>query len=326
MKKKLLVMADMKRQYIESIAGFMEENGFEGVIGDPSEASEDELVRQANGCAAVIAGSEPWTGFVIKALGGSLEVIVRCGTGYDGIDMAAATECGVSVANIPGRNATAVAEMAVSMMLALQRRLKEYDIGMHSGRWSPLEVHELSGKIVGLLGFGVISKHVAKLLSGFGCKLLAYDIVQDNDAADKLGVEFTSFEEVISRSDIISIHLPLTAKTRSLINAAAFRAMKPGCILINTSRGGIVNTADLAAALAAGKMGGAGLDVHETEPIPDNYPLLKFENVILSPHAASSTEEAALDMIRASAEQVVLYFSGKPFNLINKQVADRKDK
>lgn len=313
----VLIMADAKRQYFDEAAALLKENGIHTVFGNPLKVGEEDLVCQAQEAETVIAGSERWTRRVMEQCS-RLKLIVRCGTGYDGVDIQAASEMGIQVANTPGLNTYAVAEMALSFILALQRKVLVYNEKMKKGQWGPVDARELRGKTVGLLGFGGIAKQLAGLLQPFGCRLLAYDIFQDQETAKKLGVEFTDMGTVISEADIISIHLPLVEDTRYLICRETIEKMKPGCILVNTSRGGVVHTADLCEALKEGKLAGVALDVHEVEPVPKDYDMLGMENVILSPHVASATEEATLQMINASAASVIKFYKeGRAEHVVN---------
>lgn len=310
-RKKILIMCDMQREYLETIHDILDEHGIDMIIGNPLLIREEELIRQAEDCSFIIAGSERWSRRVLESIRRSVGIIVRCGTGYDGVDIQAATDFGIVVANTPGLNINAVAEMTFSLILALQRKLKAYDCAVRKGNWSSLEVQELSGKNIGFIGFGNIAKKVAMLMSGLECNLLAYDVIKDAQAAKELHVRYAAFGDIVRCADVLSLHLPLNSNTANMINKEVFDVMKIGCILINTSRGRIVNESDLAAALASGRLGGAGLDVHAIEPIPMNSPILKYDNVIVTPHAASSTREAKLQMIHACAMRVIQHCNGE---------------
>lgn len=306
--KNVLIMADADREYFAQAEQMLEKNKIEYSFGNPLDVGEEALIKQAAGSAAVIAGSERWTKKVLESCK-RLKAIVRCGTGYDGVDVNAAKELGIQVANTPGINVYAVAEMALSMILCLQRKLKMYDCAIRQGEWGPLPVRELRGKTVGLIGFGGIARQLARLLSPFDCCLKAYDVCWDGETAEKLGVRFGQPEEIFRTSDIVSLHLPLLPTTRHMICKETLKMMKQECILINTSRGGIVNTEDLCDALKNHVIAGAGLDVHEVEPVPADYgPFLESGRMILSPHVASATWEATAAMIRESVNEVIQFY------------------
>lgn len=305
--RNVLIMADTNREYCTQAEQMLRKNGVEYSYGNPLDTGEEALIRQAAHSVAVIAGSEQWTKKVLENCR-QLRAIVRCGTGYDGIDVDAAKELGIQVANTPGINAYAVAEMALSMILCLQRKLKMYDHAIRQGEWGPLPVRELKGKKVGLIGFGGIARQLARLLAPFDCCLKAYDVCWDEPAAKELGAKFAQPEEIFRTSDIISLHLPLLPATKHMICKETLEMMKPECILINTSRGGIVNTEDLCDALRDHVIAGAGLDVHEMEPVPADYRPFLTPRLILSPHVASATREAAAAMIQESAEEVIRFY------------------
>ncbi len=256
---------------------------------------------------------------MLEACGGTLGCIVRCGTGYDQVDLEAATEQKIAVANTPGQNANAVAEMAFAHMIALKRKLKYYDNLVQKGGWGLSPALELTGKTVGLVGFGAVARKLSGLLSGFGCRILAYDVAYDREALERYQVIPAGLEEIYRESDVISIHVPLLPSTANLIGREAIKKMKDGVILINTSRGGILDIEALREGLDSGKVAGAGLDVHDTEPLPAGYPLLGRDNVILTPHAATSTREAVAHMVDASFARVYQYFARLPIdNQLNK--------
>ena len=314
--RNVLIMADAKREYFTQAERMLRKNRIEYSFGDPLDTGEEALIRQAAHSAVVIAGSERWTKNVLMNCK-ELKAVIRCGTGYDGVDVNAARKLGIQVANTPGINAYAVAEMALSMILCLQRKLKMYDCAIRNGGWGPLPVRELRGKTAGLIGFGGIARQLARLLAPFDCRLKAYDVCWDDAAAEALGVEFGELEEIFSTSDIISLHLPLLPSTKHMICKETLEMMKRECILINTSRGGIVNTEELCDALRDQVIAGAGLDVHELEPVPADYRPFLEPRLILSPHVASATREAAEAMIQEAVNEVIRFYEeGAPAHLV----------
>jgi D-3-phosphoglycerate dehydrogenase len=256
-----------------------------------------------------------------------LKLIVKHGAGVDNIDLAAATRHGVWVASTPGgANSTAVAEGAVALMLAVLRRTCEMDALVRSGRFDTrwqVRLGDLTGARVGLVGFGRIARVVAKICgAGFGADVAACDPMVPAGDMRTLGVTPLNLPELMER-DVISVHVPLAPGTRNLIGAAELERMHRAAIIVNTSRGGVINEAALAGALAAGAIGGAGLDVFEQEPPPDDHPLFALPNVVLGPHIAGVTEASMKGMALAVASIIETVLGGeRPATLINPQVCE----
>ena len=232
-----------------------------------------------------------------------LKVIARAGVGLDNIDIQAADEHGVVVAAALGINANAVAELTLGLAIALARDVVERDRSTRAGEWNRTAGTEISGKTWGLLGFGATGRAVAKLLTGFGCKILAYDpFVKEVN-----GATLTSLEEVISKSDVISIHLPATSETTGLINRNLIAKMKRSALIVNVGRGEVINEPELAVALSEGLIAGAALDVRATEPPKDDL-FKDLKNVILTPHIAGITKEsqAAINKVLVSEIEAAL--------------------
>ena len=215
-----------------------------------------------------------------------LRLIQKIGVGVNTIDVAAAGARGIPVCNLPGTNARAVAEQTLALMLAVLRRLPRFDAGMRAGVWSdpPLQdgLGELGGRVVGLVGYGAIPRLLAPVLAAMGCRLIYTTRAAKLDAMG----EWRPLAALLAEADVISLHLPLTAETARLIDAAALARMKPGAVLINTARGGLVDQAALTEALLSGRLAGAGLDVFDVEPPDLAAPLFRLPNVVLSPHVA----------------------------------------
>lgn len=226
---------------------------------------------------------------------GRLKLIQLLSAGYDGIEIERAREAGVPVATNGGANAISVAEHAVMLMLAVYRRLIEMDRQVRSGGWrsAPLgaeRTYELAGKTAGILGLGNIGREVARRLRCFDVQLLYYDPLRRTPAEEQaLGVRYAPFDEVLQQADILTLHLPLSPATRSLIGRPELALMKPGAVLINTARGELVDEAALIEALARGHLLGAGLDTLAQEPPPPDHPLLRSNRVVLTPHCAGPT-------------------------------------
>ena len=194
------------------------------------------------------------------------KLLIRFGVGFDAVNLADATQYGIKIARTQGANAGAVAEDALLMMMALRRKLNQGQIGVKTGNWVKEIGHETIGATVGILGFGAVGKTLAKLLGGFGCRILAFDTYHDNKAAAELGVEFVDADTIFRECDAISIHLALNEQTRGYINAERLAMMKPDAVIVNTARGPLVDDAAMVAALKNHQIGGAGLDVFAEEP------------------------------------------------------------
>ncbi len=253
---------------------------------------ESEQARLAAEADFILAGWAGVTGAMIRTAP-RLRMIQKWGIGVDRIDLAAAERAGVVVAIAAGSNASAVAEHAIMLMLAVYRRLSLIDAATHDGRWLFAEMRErcfqLRGKTVGLVGFGHIGRAVAKKLSGFEVSVLYRDPVEPPpEVARALGAEAVSFDALLARSDVVSLHLPGGAANRHVIDAKALARMKRGAVLVNTARGDVLDETALCEALRSGHLMGAGLDVYEPEPPRPNNPLLAFDQVVLTPHTAGS--------------------------------------
>jgi glyoxylate reductase len=259
-----------------------------------------------------------------------LKVVANVAVGYDNIDLAAATARGVMVTNTPGVLTETTADLTFALILSVARRIVEADRFVRAGKfsgWELLQPHlgtDVYGKTLGIVGFGRIGQAVARRAhGGFNMKVLYYDEVRNEEAERELAAEFVPFEELLKRSDFISIHVPLTEKTHHMLDAAAFRRMKKGAYLINTARGPVVDEEALVKALKAGKLAGAGLDVYEKEPRV-HPELLKLNNVVLLPHIGSATTETRLKMALMAVENLLAALRGQvPPNLVNQEVLSR---
>jgi phosphoglycerate dehydrogenase-like enzyme len=284
---------------------------------------EEELLHFLDEVSATIAGMEPYTARVLDAHP-SLRVIARVGVGYDAVDVPAATAHGVVVTIAPGTNQDAVAEHTFSLILGLAKDLVHGHLGTQAGGWPRGVTRPLRGRTLGLAGLGRIGKAVALRGLAFQMKVIAYDPVPDTAFAAQHGIPLVPFERLLAESDILSLHLPLTADSRHLINHATLAQMKSGAILINTARGGLVCEADLLEALRSGRLAGAGLDVFEKEP-PGRSPLFELPNVLLSPHAAGADTQSLADMAQSAAEAVIALSRGQwpAEKIVNPEVRDR---
>lgn len=238
-----------------------------------------------------------------------LEVIARCGVGLDNIDVAFATGQGIKVVNAPGSNADTVAEHALCLMLTLQRQLVPSVMAVKQNQWDFRKVYagdEIRGKTLGILGLGNIGKKVAHLAAAFGMSIVYWD----QRELPGLDYTFLPLEEVLQRSDIISLHLPLVPETHHLINADSIRKMQQHAIIINTSRGAVIDEAALTNALQLNQIGGFGADVLDTEPPETGYPLLQFNNVLVTPHSASLTARTYNEMCVITVKNTIDILQG----------------
>jgi len=237
-----------------------------------------------------------------------LRLIQLLSAGYDRADLSAARRVGVPVANNGGANAVAVSEHALMLMLAVSRRLIRVHANVAAGRWrgnATPRIHELRDRTLGIVGLGTIGKKTARLAAAFGMRLQYYDIARlSEDAEDALGVRFRLLRELLRTSDIVSLHVPLNASTRGMIGAAELALMQPSAILINTSRGSVIDEIALEDALAKGRLAGAGLDVFAEEPPPADHPLFRLDNVVLTAHLAGPTWESNIARLRNAFDNV----------------------
>ena len=272
--------------------------------------SADEVKNMLPGCHGYIAGLDVIDREALMAAD-ELQVISRYGVGYDRIDLDAAKEQGVVVTNTPGANSVSVAELTLGLMLALSRKIIPANRRSHAGDWRPLRGISIYEKVVGLLGLGSVGKEVARRLTSFGCTVLAYDPYADEAFAREHNVTLTSEEEVVARSDFLSLHVPLLPETKKMVDAAFLAQMKPGAFLINTARGELVDEEALVAALETGHLGGAGVDTVAQEPPDPDHPLLQIPDVIVTPHIGAQADAATNAMGRMSMRDCLAVLAGR---------------
>ncbi len=256
-----------------------------------------------------------------------LRVVGTISVGVDHIDIDYATKKGIYVVHTPGVLTDTTADFAWALLMATARRVVEADRMIRRGGWdipwAPTMFlgHDVHGKTLGIIGLGRIGSAVAKRAKGFDMKVLYYDIIRRKDLEEKLGIVFAEMDEILRRADFVSIHVPLTPKTRGLIGERELKLMKPTAVLINTSRGPVVKEEALVKALKEGWIAAAGLDVFEKEPLPKDSPLLELENIVLTPHIASASHDTRGRMAEYAAEGIVKVLKGvEPENLYNKEV------
>jgi D-3-phosphoglycerate dehydrogenase len=275
----------------------------------PGQMDEEQLLPMLVGVHACIAGSEPYTQRVLDAAPG-LRVIARAGVGYDAVDLIAATEHGAAVCITPNTNQESVAEHTFTLMLALVKHLISQHNGTVAGRWPRQANLPLRGRALGIAGLGRIGKAVAVRGAAFGMKLLASEPFPDQAFVKQYNVTLMPFEKLLEESDFLSLHVPMNAESKHLINSKTLARMKPTAFLVNTARGGLVCEADLYEALKQNRIAGAGLDVFEKEP-PGISPLFALENVVVTPHAAGVDTQSRDDMALSAAEAIVSLSRGE---------------
>lgn len=276
--------------------------------------TEDDLIQNCKGAEVMINQYAPFTRRVIESLKPELRLIIRYGVGVDNIDMDAATDNHVAVCNVPDYGMNEVADHAAALALALLRKIPlmtgyTRDTGWDYTRSIP--IHRINGCTAGIVGMGRIGRNFAKRMQAFGCRVIGFDIMAKPGSRVE-DIECVSFDQLISASDLISIHCPLTDDTRDLFNAETFGKMKNTACLVNTSRGNIVNEDDLYEALKNNVISGAALDVVAKEPLDRKSPLFTLDNFLATPHMGWYSEEAALELNRKVAEEAVRFVTGKP--------------
>jgi len=266
--------------------------------------TEDELIPLLEGCDGFLAGLDFITEKVINETS-CLKVISRYGIGFDRVDIEAAKKKGIPVTNTPGANSDAVADLTLGLMLSAARGIPMLDHSTKQGEWKRRTGIELGGKTLGLLGFGMIGKDVARRAAGFKMKIIAYDPYMDEQYAKENGISSCSQEQVIKESDFVSLHLPLLDSTANIISKENIAKMRPGAIIINTARGGLIDEEALYEALQSGHLGGAALDAYENEPLDTSMPLYHLPNVVTTPHTGAHTTEASLNMATMAVDNLI---------------------
>lgn len=268
----------------------------------------DEIVDYAYDCDAIVLGNDHLDAATIDRLP-NLKLIARHGAGFDGIDFAEAVRRGITITNTPGANREETADLTFALILDLARMITQTVTQLKSGVWNKIPGRSLYGKTIGIIGVGAIGMSVAARAMGFGMDILGYDIVR-RDEASHYGLLYTSLDELLEKSDVVTIHAPLTSATRNLLGAREFRRMKEGALLVNTARAGIVRESALERALLSGSLGGYAVDVYEREP-PTLPKVYEMPNVLTTPHIGSATLEANRRMGDVVADNIIAFKDGK---------------
>lgn len=279
--------------------------------------SSEEKVRRAKEADIIIntRGVVTWGAEDFKQLP-NLKMITSCSIGTDMFDLKAAKDQGIIICNQPGRTAPVVAEHMFGLMFAAAKRAAYMTAGMKAGKWLRKDNIFLQGKVLGIVGTGNIGAEMARLGRAIGMEVIAWTFNPSADRAEKLGVRFVELDELLEKSDVVSLHVGLTEDTRGMIGAEELSKMKKGTILLNGARGAVLDTAALVEALNSGHLGGAGIDVYDEEPAPADHPLLSCEQVVLTPHCADMTPEG-VDLLNSGAvKNVIAYLKGEPINRV----------
>lgn len=302
---KILVSDSLSKQGV----AILEKAGF--TVDVKTKLPKEELLKEIARYDGLIVRSGTKVTAEVIAAGTRLKVIGRAGSGLDNVDCQAATKRGIVVMNTPGGNTVTTAEHTMAMIFAMSRRIPQATASVKAGKWEKDKFMgvELYNKTLGIVGIGQIGGYLAKLAQGAAMNVIAYDPYLAPERAEKMGVELVDLPELFRRADIVSVHTPLTAETKGLIDAKAIGMMKPGVMIVNCARGGIIVEADLAEALKSKKVAAAAFDVFEEEPVKADNPLLALDNFICTPHIGAQTGEAQENVAIGIAEQIVDYFT-----------------
>jgi len=269
---------------------------------------QEGLIKRVAGFDTLVVRSATKVTREVLEAAKELKLVVRAGVGLDNIDLKAAKERGINVVNTPEAPSIAVAELVMGLMLSWARKIPQADAGMKQGKWEKKQLMgtELRGKTLGIIGTGRVGKEVGRRAKSFEMNLLAYDVVKDEEFAKEVAARYVDLETLLRGSDYVTLHVPLIQQTKHMLGAREFELMKPTAVLVNVSRGGVVDEAALVEALRAGKIAGACLDVYEREP-PKDSPLLGSPNVVLTPHIGASSKEAQRAAALLAAEKIKEY-------------------
>jgi D-3-phosphoglycerate dehydrogenase len=302
---KILVSDSLSKQGLE----ILQKAGF--TVDVKTKLSKEDLLGEIKQYDGLVVRSATKVTADVIAAAERLKVVGRAGSGLDNVDTQAATRRGIVVMNTPGGNTVTTAEHTMAMIFSMTRRVPQATASMKGGKWEKERFMgvELYNKTLGIVGIGQIGGYLAKLAQGISMNVIAYDPYLAEERASKMGVELVELADLFRRADIISVHTPLTPETRSLINKDVIETMKPGVMIVNCARGGIVNEGDLYEALKSKRVAAAAFDVFEEEPVKPDNPLLTLDNFICTPHIGASTTEAQENVAIGIAEQIVDYFT-----------------
>jgi D-3-phosphoglycerate dehydrogenase / 2-oxoglutarate reductase len=289
------------------------------VFHEQRASSDVELIERVHGATVILSFRPAFTKFSTPILDGApnLRMICISGTGVEDVAVSEATARKIAVANVPGPSNRAVAEHCLALLLSVARAVPAQDRAIRQGEWKAMQGIELGGKTLGIIGVSGISSELAPIARGLGMSVISWSRNNDAARAAAIGSQAVSFDELLTNADVISLHVRLNDSTRNMISQAQFARMKRGAIVINTSRGGVIDENALVHALNSGQVGGAGLDVFSHEPLPPGHPFITMDNIVMTPVSAWSTVDASARMINQSIENVVKFLAGTPVNVVN---------
>ena len=283
---------------------------------DRPETPEEKIHRAEDADILINSrGIVKWPAEILRQLP-KLKLISLCSIGTDMIALDEAKQQGITVCNQPGRTAPVVAEHGFGLMFALAKRAAFLTASMKAGGWPRMDNVYLQGKTLGIVGTGHIGAEMARLGRAIGMDVIAWTYNPSEARAEALGVRFVSLDELLQTSDVVSLHVRLTEESHHLIGARELSLMKPGTLLINVARGGVIHTEALVDALNSGHLGGAAVDVYDEEPLPANHPLLECEQVILTPHCADMTPEGVELLNEGAVDNIIAFLEGTPQNVV----------
>ncbi|HJO06713.1 MAG TPA: phosphoglycerate dehydrogenase [Chloroflexota bacterium] len=308
---KVLMGRPMAESWIPEYIHKFTDAGWKVVVSEAAAPlSAEDFIADAAGCTAIMAnGSDTVSRAVIEAAGDTLKVIARTGVGFDKVDVDAAAEHGVAVTTTPGSNGETVADFTLGLMLAGSRLIPQLDRTLKGGKWDPRKGNDVFGKTVGIAGLGRIGQGVARRAAAFSMVILGYDPYVDATAMAAMGVRKVELDDLLAKSDFITLHMPANLETTGMIDARAIELMKPTVFLVNTARGPLIDEPALLAALKSGWIAGAGLDVFIDEPMGVS-PFFELDNVIVSPHIAGNTAESMARMAERAVDNVIAVEAG----------------
>lgn len=295
-------------------AAYALERGFDYQWAPQKPFDKEKVIALLQESDVGLIDVEPYDASIFTRIVPRCKLLIRFGVGFDKVNLSDATKSGLAIARTAGANSTGVAEMALTQILAAKRQLMINRKTVDSGVWTKNVGSELIGATVGIVGFGAIGQMLARLLSGFDCRILAYDPSPKLDVMEKLHVVPCGFEELVEKSDAISIHVPYCPQTHHLFNAETFKRMKKTAVLVCNARGNIIDEDALYEALKQGVIAAAGLDVYASEPLPADSKLIGLDNVILTPHVSSQTVESLWATYKKAIDIAADFYAGKPLS------------
>jgi D-3-phosphoglycerate dehydrogenase / 2-oxoglutarate reductase len=289
------------------------------IFYDQRALSEAELIERVHGATVILLFRPAFTKLSKPVPDGATKLRMICisGTGVEDVAVSEATARKIAVANVPGPSNRAVAEHCLALLLSVARAVPAQDRAIRQGEWKAMEGIELGGKTLGIIGVGGISSELAPIARGLGMSVISWSRNNDAARAAAIGSRAVSFDELLTNSDVISLHVRLNDSTRNMIGQAQFARMKRGVIVINTARGGLIDEGALVHSVNSGQVRGAGLDVFSHEPLPPGHPFIVMDNIVMTPVSAWSTVDASARMINQSIDNVVKFLAGTPVNVVN---------